>query len=107
MISDEEIKSLVSAVVEASDPDKVILFGSYATGKAGGDSDVDIFVVKDSNLPRHKRARLIRQSIRGRFPFPKDIVVYTPSEVKEWANVSQSFTASVMKTGKVMYEKRR
>jgi len=88
MISNEEIKSLVSAVVEASDPDKVILFGSYATGKASTDSDVDIFVVKDSNLPRHK-------------------VVYTPGEVEEWAHVDQSFTATVMQTGKVMYEKRR
>jgi predicted nucleotidyltransferase len=102
-----ESSSLLTSLKKASDPEKVILFGSYAAGKAGSDSDVDIFVVKDSNLPRHKRARLIRQSIRGRFPFPKDIVVYMPSEVKEWANVSQSFTASVMKTGKVMYEKRR
>ena len=105
MIRDKDIKELIHEIVQLVDPEQIILFGSYATGNATEDSDVDLFIVKDSILPRHKRARQIRQAISSRFPFPKDLIFYTPAEIEEWSRVPQSFTARVVATGKIMYEK--
>ncbi len=105
MIRANVINELVQAIVQVADPAKIILFGSNAKGDATDESDVDLFIVKESALPRHQRARQIRRAIRGRFPFPKDIVVYTPAEMNEWSDVPQSFTFQVLSTGKTVYEK--
>ena len=44
-VSQKLIREMVNRIVRRFDPEKVILFGSYATGKAGPDSDVDLLVV--------------------------------------------------------------
>jgi predicted nucleotidyltransferase len=39
----------VYLVAEVSDPDKIILFGSYAYGKPDDKSDLDLLVIKNGN----------------------------------------------------------
>ena len=68
-------------------------------------SDIDILIIQPSNLPRYKRSALIRFALKGLFP-SKDIVIYTPEEVKEWESASTSFIATVLREGIVLYEKK-
>ncbi len=65
------------------DPDKIILFGSYAYGKTSKDSDLDILIIMKSDLPRYKRSIPVYMALSGML-IPKDIIVYTPQEVEEW-----------------------
>jgi predicted nucleotidyltransferase len=98
------INDIKSRIVEAVDPEKIILFGSYAYGKPSKDSDLDILVIMKSDLPRYKRSVPIYRALAG-ILIPKDIIVYTPREVEEWSNVSQAFITTAVTRGKKIYEK--
>jgi predicted nucleotidyltransferase len=98
------IREIVQRVVKAVDPDKIVLFGSYAYGKPRKTSDLDLLIVMNSELPRHKRSIPVYDALRG-LVFPKDIIVYTEEEIKDWEAVPQSFISSVLRKGTVLYEK--
>lgn len=104
MISQELLKKTIDRILSLSDPEKIVLFGSHARGDAGEGSDVDILIIKESNIPRYKRGVPFRLKLKGLFP-SKDIVVYTPEEVEEWSEVPNAFITTILREGKVLYEK--
>ena len=69
--------------IPAVDPEKVILFGSYAENSAKEDSDLDLLIIKDSEIPSNKRCRELRKKLRG-LKIPIDLLMYTPSEIEEF-----------------------
>lgn len=79
-------------------------FGSYAYGTPHKGSDLDIVTVMHSDLPRYKRSVPIYRALAGLL-IPKDVLVYTPEEIEEWSDVPQAFITTVIKKGKVIYEK--
>ena len=96
---------IVKRIVEAVNPEKIILFGSYTYGKPTKDSDLDILVIMNSKLPRYKRSVPIYKALAG-ILIPKDIIAYTPQEVEEWDEVPQAFITTAVSRGKVIYEKK-
>ena len=100
----KQIEEIVKRIVDNYKPEKIILFGSYAYGIPTKDSDLDLLIVKDSNLPRHKRAREIRKYLWGISEIPKDIIVYTQEEIDDWKGVEEAFVTKVVKKGKILYE---
>jgi len=48
MISEQVIQQAVRRLVAAANPSRIILFGSYATGTATENSDLDLMVIKRS-----------------------------------------------------------
>ena len=98
------LNDIRNRIVRTAKPIKIIIFGSYAKGRHGPDSDLDILVIKETSLPRYKRDKEIRLAIRE-YMFSKDILVYTPEEVKEWENVKSAFVTTAIREGKVLYEK--
>ena len=96
-------QEIVRRIRATAEPEKIILFGSYARGEERADRDLDLFIVLDSVLPRYKRAVPFYQALSG-LGVAKDIVVYTPSEVAEWQTASCSLVATVLREGKVLYE---
>jgi predicted nucleotidyltransferase len=48
---DSILNDLINSL-KVSDPYKIILFGSYATGKETDDSDIDLMVILDTRLVR-------------------------------------------------------
>ncbi|MGR3309132.1 MAG: nucleotidyltransferase domain-containing protein, partial [Candidatus Brocadiales bacterium] len=42
MLTHEQINQIVKAIVTGYEPQKIILFGSYAHGKPTKDSDIDL-----------------------------------------------------------------
>ncbi|MGR3218686.1 MAG: nucleotidyltransferase domain-containing protein [Candidatus Anammoxibacter sp.] len=103
-IDDILLDEIVKRILKVSHPEKIILFGSYARDEATISSDIDILIVQASDLPRYKRSSPARFALKGLLP-SKDIVVYTPEEVKEWESASTSFIATVLRDGRVLYER--
>jgi predicted nucleotidyltransferase len=105
MIEKVKIDEIVNKIASVIKPKRIILFGSYAVEKANDESDLDLLVVvEDIDLPQHKRARGIRKHLWGITDIPKDIIVYTEKEIKEWQGVKSSFISNVLEYGKVVYE---
>ncbi len=104
MVTDREVEAVVSRLVTAAQPERVVLFGSLARGDANNASDLDLLVVQQTDLPRHRRSIPLYRAVRE-FTFPIDITVYTPQELAEDAALPMSFTTTALREGRVVYEK--
>jgi predicted nucleotidyltransferase len=104
MIGKEKISEIVNKIAYGYNPDKIILFGSYATGNPNEDSDLDLFVIKDTDLPRPQRTVQVRKMLYGSM-IPIDLIVFTPKEIDESKENKFSFVYEVLITGKTLYER--
>jgi predicted nucleotidyltransferase len=104
LIPEDTIAAIVQAIAEKFSPDKIILFGSYASGNPTPDSDLDLLVIMQSDLPRHKRAVSMRLLFRPT-PCAMDILVFTPEEVSYWNGVPNHIITEALSSGKVVYER--
>ena len=97
---------IVRRIVEAADPERIILFGSRARRDHRPDSDLDILVIAESDEPRSVRSRklYIATSSIAR-DVDADILVYTPDEVREWSSAPRAFVTTALREGRVLYEK--
>ena len=98
------LAEVVRRLVEAVDPDKIILFGSRARGDFHPDSDVDLLIVRDSSEKPHRRPIPAYQSLHG-LGISKDILWYTPQEVREWADARNHVVARALREGRILYER--
>lgn len=83
-----------------SDPSvrKVLLFGSLARGDARDHSDIDLIVVKDTQMRFLDRLDEFYDDAREAM----DILVYTPQEFEEMKN--RPFIKMALREGKMLYE---
>lgn len=105
MIETTKINDIVSRIASKFNPDKIILFGSYASGTPNDNSDIDLIVIQDTDLPRHKRSFDIQKLLIGSM-IPMDILVYTSNEFEKEKNEKYSFLNSAIKTSKILYERK-
>jgi predicted nucleotidyltransferase len=98
----ETIAEMVRRIVEEFDPQKVILFGSYARGMAGPDSDVDLLVVMPVQGSKRQQRVAIRTALSG-MGLAKDVFVVTPEEVKRYGDLVGSIVRPALREGKVLY----
>jgi predicted nucleotidyltransferase len=99
------VAAMAHRIVRRFRPEKVILFGSHATGRANRDSDVDLLVVMPLTTSKAAHELEIRAALRA-FLTPKDVVVTTP-EAFEWRRaVPGTIERSAARSGRVLYEKR-
>ena len=102
MVDEHDIQRVATRLGIETDAERVILFGSHARGEAGENSDVDLMIVAESDLPRFKRSRGLHMLFRP-YPFAMDLLVYTPGEVERGKNSPVSFVSQVLREGKTLY----
>ena len=103
--TDRLIPRMVRRIVRRCAPEKVILFGSHATGRAGPDSDVDLLVVMRTVRSKARQVLDLRAALRN-FPIPKDIVVTTAAEFEWRKEIPGTIERPAAREGRVLYEKR-
>jgi uncharacterized protein len=99
------IQALVNHIAKTFNPEKVILFGSYAYGKPNEWSDVDVLVVMDT-LPEGEVAAAM--TISNSLPphwFSIDIVVRSQATIERRIPLGDWFLKEIMRQGKVLYER--
>ena len=101
-VTEQLLDEVVRRVRQAGSPHKIVLFGSRGRGDARPDSDLDLLILEDSELPRYQRSPRYYHVLTGLFP-SKDIVVYTPEEVQEWSGVPNAFVTVALREGRVLY----
>ena len=110
MVRDQKINKMLSEIVDKIkneyQPEKIILFGSYAYGKPNKDSDIDLFIVKETNKRRVDRfvevSQITHEPKQGISISP---VVYTPREVETRLAMGDDFAEEVLNKGEVLYVK--
>ena len=80
------------------------MFGSYAKGCETADSDLDLLIIKQTDVPFFKRSKEIRMKLRP-WSMSMDILIYTPDEVKERENSINDIVNIALSEGKVVYER--
>lgn len=104
MIEMTKINEIAQRIANKFNPERIILFGSYAKGTPDTGSDIDLLIIQDTDLPNHKRGLDIRLSLIGtKMPF--DILVYTSNEYEKEKNDKYSFLYSAIKYSKTLYER--
>jgi predicted nucleotidyltransferase len=98
------LPEVVARLAQALQPEKVILFGSYAYGLPSPDSDVDILVIMHTDASQRDRYLAVSRLLRPR-PFPVDILVKTPDEVQKAVHQGDLLVSEIMQRGKVIYER--
>jgi predicted nucleotidyltransferase len=105
--SDKQVKryiqDLCKQIVRVADPQKIILFGSYAYGEPNEDSDVDLLVVKPFEGHPSRQAFQLRLQLDT--PMALDLLVRTPEYIAERLEMGDYFMEDILEEGKVLYEK--
>lgn len=105
-VTRKQINAVVRRIVQEFNPEKVILFGSYAYGKPTADSDVDLLVVMESNERPAKRTARVLGAILDVKTFPMDLLVRTPQELENRLTIGDFFMQEVIERGKALYVRR-
>ncbi len=103
MVSMEEIEALARRIAEQFQPEKIILFGSYAYGNPTPDSDVDLLVIMDFEGHSARKAAEIRYYLNPAFPL--DVLVKKPQDAIARAAAGDFFVQDVLEEGKVLADK--
>jgi len=99
------INKMLQILIQAYNPNKVILFGSYAWGKPTINSDIDIIVVVESSKDKISKRAIKAYELLREFKIPKDIIVYTEIEFNSLANHQSSLCYKVINEGQVLYDR--
>jgi uncharacterized protein len=103
LIPAEAITSIVRQIVERFDPERIVLFGSYAYGQPRPESDVDLLVVMETPLREMQQAVRICQSID--YHFALDLIVRTPATLARRLEIGDPFLREILDQGTVLYER--
>ncbi|MGB2937166.1 MAG: nucleotidyltransferase domain-containing protein [Phycisphaerae bacterium] len=107
-VTDQVLEEMVQAIVREVDPERVYLFGSYARGEGGPDSDVDLLVVEREPFgPERSRLGEITRVRRAlsTFRVAKDILVFSAEEFAHWKDSLNHIIARCLREGRLLYER--
>jgi uncharacterized protein len=96
------LHGIADLIVQAANPDALVLFGSYAKGAQNVESDIDLFVIADGADSRPARD----QELKGlvcRYPIRIDLRLVTPRELAAAESTPYAFLSSALASGVVLY----
>ncbi len=105
MLQQAEINKLIDEIVLGYEPEKIYLFGSYASGKQTSDSDIDLFIIKNTRKRKIERNRDVRKCIKTYPESGLDIFIFTPLELQEGLQQTLNIGKEAVTTGKLVYER--
>lgn len=104
MLSESDIQKMADIIVARFQPEKIILFGSYANGTATDDSDVDLIVVVDTDEDLREKTVEIEMAVRA-IPVAKDIIVRTPQLYEQGCQIYWTVFSRAKQEGRLLYAK--
>jgi predicted nucleotidyltransferase len=102
MVSEKLINEIVTRVVEAANPTRVILFGSHARGDAGPDSDIDLLIIVAETGSRRELAIKTRTALRE-VKRPFDIIIAEEEDVRFYGDTPGTVLYPALREGVVVY----
>jgi predicted nucleotidyltransferase len=100
---EQELERYLLVLKEQDEPEKVIVFGSLASGDVHEWSDVDLVIVNETQLPFLERLFQTQDLLQPEVG--TDILYYTPEEFTRLCRERSFFREEIVKKGKVVFEK--
>jgi len=108
MVDIEKITPEIIEALKPLDPDKIILFGSYAYGKPNKDSDIDLFLLKDGLKDEEIRKYSINAHLKLKNLVKKYLLAFDIlSSTKKGLEKREDYFSKIdiLSKGKVIYAK--
>jgi uncharacterized protein len=100
----EALERILQILVTSYQPEKVILFGSFAQAEVSEWSDLDLVIVKNTTKPFFERLKEV--ALLCRPAVGVDFLVYTPAEFAQMQVDHNPFVLEeIIRKGKVLYER--
>ena len=96
-------EEIVQRILSVTRPERIILFGSAATGEMTADSDIDLLVLEASPPPTADHRTRIRRTLRG-LGFPFDVIVMSTTRFEQTKELIGGIAYPAKQYGKVIYE---
>lgn len=107
MVKDKKIKEIILTATEKIkkeyQPEKIILFGSYAYGNPKEESDIDLFIIKDTDKRRVDRFCEVRKILRDIRNISIQPIIFTNNELNTRLRIKDDFILEIMEKGEVLY----
>jgi uncharacterized protein len=103
MIDQTLVGTIVDRILSASQPERIILFGSAAAGTMTRDSDLDLLVIGEDAADGRDASRRLRSALSD-LGTPADVFAMTPERFEETKGVIGGLAYPANKYGKVIYE---
>lgn len=100
---ESELRRYLRLLCSQYQPERIILFGSFATGEATEWSDIDLVIVKETERRFLERTKEVLLLLRPRVGV--DILVYTPREFERLSCERPFVRTEIQEKGKVLYER--
>ncbi len=97
------LTEIVRRILSAVRPDKIILFGSAATGQMTKDSAIALLIVDPAPINTRSETVKIRRAL-GDIGYPVDVVVIAKERFEETRNIIGGIAYPANKHGRVLYE---
>ena len=97
------LNEVVRRVLTVARPDRIILFGSAATGQMTKDSDIDLLVIEPATASTHERRVAIRGAV-GDIGYPVDVIVMRTERFERTKRFIGGIAYPANKYGRVIYE---
>jgi predicted nucleotidyltransferase len=105
IVSPQKIRAVSRQIVKMYKPEKVILFGAYATGQPDPSSDVELLVVTPSTQSLSENDARAASRLLD-VPFPLNLLIHTSAQVLEHLMAEDSQIREIILNGQVLYEKK-
>jgi predicted nucleotidyltransferase len=102
-VDDTLLNEIVRRVLKVAHPDRIILFGSAATGQMTKDSDIDLLIVEPAPANTHERRVKIRGAV-GDIGYPVDVIVMRTERFERTKRLIGGIAYPANKYGRVIYE---
>ena len=99
-----QIARLCAVIAREFQPDKIVLFGSWAYGKPDSASDIDLLVVMPfEGSPFRQAGTMLNRVIQAVGVLPLDLLVRTAEQLDERLAIGDGFVRDILERGKVLY----
>lgn len=97
------VTAVIQRIARGYQPEKIVLFGSFARGDFHEDSDVDLLIVKDTTESPLRRMDAVLGHCNG--DIAVEALIYTPVELEAMLRRGSSFLQQALAEGKTVYER--
>jgi uncharacterized protein len=98
-------KQLLDAVIARFNPQRVLLFGSRATGRATPDSDIDLLVIVDDDAPPDRLSLTAGFAAGLDYPGATDIIPCRSATFRHRSRIVGTLCHTALIEGVVVHER--